>query len=229
MSLPSFQPSWSSAPWYASMYNGPSQSPIEAQQSGWNPLAPVVQGAIDDTFAALDTPVLPLKFDGFDHQASPMPEIPHNGATVPEDTTTPGAANNAASLPDNGGLFSDTQDQLAGLPDLSDIGDYFAGLLASTGDLQQDAAKFNAEQAQLNRQWQEHMSNTAYQRAVSDLKAAGLNPILALGSHNAATTPSGGAASVNTVSGDTVSALISALGSLASSIADFLPNLKFKG
>ena len=38
---------------------------------------------------------------------------------------------------------------------------------------------FQAEQAELNRQWQEKMSNTSYQRAVEDLKKAGLNPVLA--------------------------------------------------
>lgn len=47
--------------------------------------------------------------------------------------------------------------------------------------LQTDAQNFNAQQAQIERDWQAEMSNTARQRGVSDLQQAGLNPILSAG------------------------------------------------
>lgn len=53
---------------------------------------------------------------------------------------------------------------------------------------------FNASEAQKNRDYQTKMSNTAYQRAVEDLKAAGLNPYLAY-SQGGSSTPSGSFAS----------------------------------
>ena len=57
-----------------------------------------------------------------------------------------------------------------------------------------DQKAYNSAEAALNRNWQEQMSNTAYQRAIADMKAAGINPILAY-TQGGAVTPSGAQAS----------------------------------
>lgn len=81
------------------------------------------------------------------------------------------------------------------------------------------AMNFNSTEAMKNREWQEHMSNTAYQRAVEDMRKAGLNPILAF-QNGGASTPGG---SAGTISGASMGApSSSALG--VSRASGFVPN-----
>lgn len=85
---------------------------------------------------------------------------------------------------------------------------------------QQTAMSYNSAQAAANRAWQEKMSNTSYQRAVEDMRKAGINPILAY-TQGGASTPSGAQGTIGSASMGMASS--SALGATA------LPGIKQDG
>lgn len=60
--------------------------------------------------------------------------------------------------------------------------------------------QFGREMVGRREAYQERMSNTAYQRAMQDMRSAGINPILAY-SQGGASTPTGGSASIGAATG----------------------------
>ena len=84
------------------------------------------------------------------------------------------------------------------------------------------AMEFNREEAAKNRDWQEMMSNTAHQREIKDLKAAGLNPVLSAMNGNGAAVTSGATASGVTSAGAKGEADTSTSGAIANLLGSIL-------
>lgn len=93
-----------------------------------------------------------------------------------------------------GGLGSVVSSAAKGMALGGPVGAIAAGGLSLLGDV--FGSRSSAKEAKRQREWQERMANTAHQREVADLRAAGLNPILSGTGGAGAPTPSGAQAQV---------------------------------
>lgn len=81
--------------------------------------------------------------------------------------------------------------------------------------MQRETNQMSMQEAQKNRDFQQQMSSTAYQRASQDMQSAGLNPAMMFGSGSAASTPGGSTPSFGTAKSEKTSPF-AALGDAAS-------------
>lgn len=73
---------------------------------------------------------------------------------------------------------------------------------AANIQMQRETNALSIQENQKNRDFQEQMSSTAYQRASKDMESAGLNPAMMFGSGSAASSPSGGVPSLTAPKSD---------------------------
>lgn len=102
--------------------------------------------------------------------------------------------------------------------------------------MMQKQMEFNSAEAQKNRDWQQKMMETSYQRAVTDMEKAGINPILASGGVSVGTgggsaasvgAPSMGGSSISPMGGQAASGGL--LNGISASEGNFSGQMEYMG